>query len=73
MLGDGVEWGGVGWSWLRAAASQNWPRDKDHHGDRGCTNPPKDQLTETKLTRDLRNANYTATQLKRDVNCANCA
>lgn len=35
--------------------------------------PPKDQLTETKLTGDLRNANYMATQLKRDVNCANCA
>lgn len=34
---------------------------RNHHSDRGCTNPPKDHMTETKLTRDLRNVNYIAT------------
>lgn len=31
---------------------------RDHLGDRGCTNPPQDHMTEAKLTRDLRNDNY---------------
>lgn len=61
---SGVRWSGEG---------RSWPGDGDHHGDRGRTNPPEDQLTEAKLTRDLRNANDTATQPKRDVNCADCA
>lgn len=35
---------------------RSWPGDGDHRGDRGRTHPPEDQLTEAKLTRDLRNA-----------------
>ena len=34
---------------------------RDHLGDKGRTNPPKDHMTETKLTGDLRNDNYMAT------------
>lgn len=68
-----VEWGEAGRGGVGSPRHpEARPRDGDHHGDRGRTNPPKDRLTEAKLTRDLRNANYTATQLKRDVNCANC-
>lgn len=37
------------------------PAGRDHLGDRGWTNPPQDHMTEAKLTRDLRNDNYTAT------------
>ncbi len=52
---------GLATSGSRSFQTDDVSAGRAYHGDRGCTNPPKDHMTETKLTRDLRNDNYTAT------------